>query len=448
GGWFLSNSKRELKKFRIADNTLVAGQAFQVFYESQFNPTNGSSIPFTFNSAHGDRAYLSQADANGNLTGYRAAVSFGAAANGVSFGRYVNSLGQEQFVAMSARSFGMDNPATVDQFHSGSGAANPAPLVGPVVLNEIMFYPPPNLAEDDTQNEFLELLNVTAENVPLFDPLAPTNTWKIQGGVDYTFPQNVTLPPGGTVLLVNFDPVLDQAALATFRVRYNLSSSVPLFGPYSGRLSNSGENLDLYRPDVPQAAPHPDAGFVPYILVESINYLAAAPWPAGADGTGASLQRNVAANYGNDPANWLVAAPTAGRLNSVNPDDTNSDGLPDAWQTQYFSSVTAPQAAPGADPDGDGFNNLQEYLAGTNPNLATSYLKIDSVQVSGSNRTISFTAVAGKTYTILYKTSLEDTLWQRLTNVAAQSVSGPVNIPEAASGTPTRFYRLVTPQLP
>lgn len=49
--------------------------------------------------------------------------------------------------------------------------------------------------------------------------------------------------------------------------------------------------------------------------------------------------------------------------------DGNGDGLPDAWQMQYFGCVTCPQAAPGADPDGDGFTNLQEFEAGTNPTL-------------------------------------------------------------------------------
>jgi len=49
--------------------------------------------------------------------------------------------------------------------------------------------------------------------------------------------------------------------------------------------------------------------------------------------------------------------------------DGNGDGLPDAWQVQYFGCVTCPQAAPGADPDGDGFTNLQEFEAGTDPTL-------------------------------------------------------------------------------
>jgi len=92
--------------------TISAG-AFKVFYEYQFNPTNGSSVPFTFNSAHGDRVYLSQSDAGGNLTGYRAVAKFGAAANGFSFGRYTNSAGAVEFVAMSRRSFGVEEPVGV-----------------------------------------------------------------------------------------------------------------------------------------------------------------------------------------------------------------------------------------------------------------------------------------------------------------------------------------------
>jgi hypothetical protein len=232
GGWFISNTQDDLKKFRIATGTMVPAGGFQVFYEYQFNPTNGSSVPFTFNSAHGDQLYLSQADGSGNLTGYRAAAKFGASANGVAFGRYTNSAGQADFVAMSARSFGTNNPATVEQFRTGTGAPNPYPLVGPVVINEIMYQPPsPDGIDDNTQDEYIELSNITPNTVPLFDPAAPTNTWKLQGGVDYAFPQNISLPAGGFLLIVNFDPVIDLVALAEFRSRFKNAANLPLFGP-------------------------------------------------------------------------------------------------------------------------------------------------------------------------------------------------------------------------
>jgi len=450
GGWFLSNSQDDFKKYRIADDTTMPAGGFKVFYEVQFNAANGSSTPFVFDAAHGDNVYLSQADTVGNLTGYRAEATFGAAPAGVSFGNYVNSVGESDLVAMSALSFGVDDPATLDQFRTGTGAANPYPLVGPVVINEIMYYPPSQDGiEDNIQDEYLELENITASSVALFDPAAPTNTWKITGGVSFTFPQNVTLSAGQTLLVVSFDPQLDPVALAEFRSRYNVSNSVPIFGPYGGHLSNNGESIALYRPDSPLLSPSPDAGFVPYVLVEQISYLPIAPWPTGAAGTGSSLQRLIGGAYGNDPANWWVAAPTAGQANTAHPFDSNTDGLPDAWQLQYFGSLSDPNAAPTADPDGDGFNNLQEYLAGTNPRNAASRLKLDSAVVAGSGIDIQFTAVAGKTYSVLWTGSLNNGTWTKLADVPAQSATGPITVTDPDNTLNTqRFYRLVTPQAP
>jgi len=444
GGWFISNSEENLKKYRVPDNTVVPGYGFKVFYEYQFDPTDGSSIPFTFNSAHGDRVYLSEADVNGDLSGYRAPASFGAAANGVSFGRYTNSVGQVAFVPLSARTFGVDDPVTVDQFRTGTGAPNAAPLVSPVLISEIMFEPPMIGLEDNTEDEYVELFNSATYAVPLYDLLAPTNTWEIKGGIDFTFPPNVTLPVGGALLLVNFDPNADLLTLASFRSRYGLSPTVPLFGPYGKKLSNSGESIGIYRPDTPQAPPHPDAGYVPSLLVEQVDYLSTAPWPAGAAGTGSSLQR-LSTAYGNDPANWTVAAPTPGQFTSGS-EDSNHDGLPDAWQIQYFGSISSPDAAPDVDYDHDGFSNRQEFLAGTDPTSAASALKFDLAEFVGGSTRLHFTAAAGKTYSILYKDGLTASSWLTLTNVTAQPVSTPITVSDPANGA-DRFYRLVTPAL-
>lgn len=48
--------------------------------------------------------------------------------------------------------------------------------------------------------------------------------------------------------------------------------------------------------------------------------------------------------------------------------DSDGDGIPDRWESQYFGNATS--ADPNADPDGDGRNNLQEFVAGTNPLVA------------------------------------------------------------------------------
>ena len=50
--------------------------------------------------------------------------------------------------------------------------------------------------------------------------------------------------------------------------------------------------------------------------------------------------------------------------------DSRGVGMPDWWQMQYFGNLNQP---PDGDYDGDGVNNLDEYLEGTNPTNAASY---------------------------------------------------------------------------
>jgi hypothetical protein len=52
------------------------------------------------------------------------------------------------------------------------------------------------------------------------------------------------------------------------------------------------------------------------------------------------------------------------------PEDSDGDGLPDAWETQHFGDTTSQDGA--GDPDGDGSANLAEYQAGTDPTSASS----------------------------------------------------------------------------
>ena len=316
-GWFLSDASSTLTKFRIPDGTIIPAGGYVVFYEYQFN-SNAMDNPFAFalNSSKGDEVYLSTATPDGILTGYRASASFGAALPGVSFGRYVNSVGKEDYVAMSARTFGVDDPNTVEEFRQGQGAPNAYPLVGPVVIRQIMYHPPDIGTNDNVLDEFIELYNTADYSVPLYDPAYPTNTWRLRDAVDYEFPTGTILEPGGSLIVVSFDPVVDTNALAAFREHYGVTNGLVIYGPYRGKLDNGSDNVELYQPDAPRMPPDPDAGHVPYVLVERVKYADIDPWPTAADGMGASLQRVSLSGYADDPTNWVAAAPVFGVTNS------------------------------------------------------------------------------------------------------------------------------------
>ncbi len=76
--------------------------------------------------------------------------------------------------------------------------------------------------------------------------------------------------------------------------------------------------------------------------------------------------------------------------------DQNGDGMSDVWTTRY--QVTTP---PDADPDGDGFTNLQESLAGTDPHDASSRPGIEHIEHATPHEVVlHWASVPGKHYRI------------------------------------------------
>lgn len=276
GGWFVTDSASVPKKYRIADGVIIPAGGYLTLTEAQFNPA-GSTNAFSLDGS-GDDIYVFSADGAGNLTGYSHGFHFGTAAENVSFGRQVISTGDEDFVAQVTPTLGL---------------ANSGPRIGPVVISEIQYHPAPG------EDSFVEIRNITGLAQPLFDEAHPTNTWRLNGA-GFVFPQGVTLQPGQFALVTDLSP-------EAFRTRYGVPLDVPVFGPYPGTLQNSGELLELQRPDAP------GSNKLDYITVDFVRYNDRGGWPAAADGGGPSLQKVDVAAYGNDPIFWTAARSTPGR---------------------------------------------------------------------------------------------------------------------------------------
>ena len=405
GGWFLSDEPDTPKKFRIPEGTMLPADGHVYFDEDDFN--SGATNSFALSST-GDDVYLFSANVASNLTGYSHGVDCGGAFNGVSFGRYVNRAGEESY------------PPRIDVTF---GATNSPPRIGPAVISEIHYHP------DVGGDEFVELLNLTGSPVPLFHTGFPTNAWKL-GGLGFTFPTNVTLGANATLLVVATNP-------ASFRARYSVPTNVLILGPYTGQLQDSGENLELQAPD------NPNTNTVPYVVLDAVRYNDRAPWPAGADGTGLSLQRVPVSGYGNEPLNWIAAAPTPGT--PVGGGDSDNDGMPDAWEQDHGTLAFVNDA--GDDPDHDGLTNLQEFLAGTHPNESASVLAL-SIMQDVDRVVLEFLAVSNLTYSVIYKLSLQDAFWLKLADIPALPTNRAVNVTNSLGGNSARFYRLTTPLQP
>ncbi|MHB9007542.1 MAG: lamin tail domain-containing protein [Limisphaerales bacterium] len=289
GHWYLTDRRTTPKKFRIPSPSIIPAGGFVTFDDSDFNPTPGVEPSFLF-SSHGEDVYLYSADADGNLTGYSHGFVFPASANGVSFGRYLTSTGESHYPAQAALTL---------------GAPNAGPRVGPVVINEIHYQP---LAGDA---EFLELKNLTASPVPLYNLDHPGLTWRLDG-LGFSFPPDTLIAANGIILLVSGDP-------AAFRTKHGVPAGVPIFGPFPGNLQDGGERLRLLRPDNPDLS-EDGQPIVPEIVVDEVRYDNRHPWPTEAAGSGASLERLNSQAYGDDPVNWRASpgAPSAGLPNSGN----------------------------------------------------------------------------------------------------------------------------------
>jgi uncharacterized protein (DUF1800 family) len=116
--------------------------------------------------------------------------------------------------------------------------------------------------------------------------------------------------------------------------------------------------------------------------------------------------------------------------------DLNGNGISDVWEWLYH----AQGVAPGDDPDGDGYSNLQEAIAGTDPFNPLSFPQITTGTFQQTNFSITLPCYLGKQYSLQSSDASWTNVWVTETNVVARSGT---NITLTATATNTaRFYRV------
>ena len=123
-------------------------------------------------------------------------------------------------------------------------------------------------------------------------------------------------------------------------------------------------------------------------------------------------------------------------------DDPGHGGVP-AWWANFYFGTTNGDVSGSADADGDGYSNFAEYVLGTDPTDATSYLNFAMTLSSNDVLTVNFSPCqGGRTYQLQTTANLESPFWTTLTNSYTVGTNGAGSFIINQSGATGFFYRL------
>jgi len=249
--WYLSDDIGKLKKWAIPGTNVISSADWIVFDE-----VSGFHSPITtgfgINKA-GEQVFLSYLPGTAQDR-VADALQFKGQENGLTTGRYAD--GNTNW---------MMTVPTRDTANS---------LTAPnMVISEIIYHPLPTTSnpENNTNDEYIELHNQSLTNIPLW---TVAGTWRINGEVEYIFPSNTTILASEHIRLVSFDPQTDLTARSQFLAAYHLTNGqFRLFGPFSGKLSNSNGRVALERPQEPDLP----GDSISWVIVDEAFYYNSAP---------------------------------------------------------------------------------------------------------------------------------------------------------------------------
>ncbi|HTD87316.1 MAG TPA: immunoglobulin domain-containing protein [Candidatus Binatia bacterium] len=129
--------------------------------------------------------------------------------------------------------------------------------------------------------------------------------------------------------------------------------------------------------------------------------------------------------------------------------DTDGDGLPDNWEVMHGLDATNSIDAT-LDRDGDGASNREEYLAGTDPEDAQSFLHIESIHCDDRPAWhVQFFAASNHTYCVEITDALyPGANWHSVADVPAMPANRIVEIVRPITNSMSRFFRIASPRSP
>ncbi|HLB75005.1 MAG TPA: lamin tail domain-containing protein, partial [Sedimentisphaerales bacterium] len=264
---YLSDGRFDLLQYEIPDGIVLQPGEFWTITEG----TPPSGLPFAMSYA-GETVFLTAATDAPSPQPLRVldAMRFGPSEADVTLGRYPD--GADNLLALSAATY---------------GTTNAQPLVGDIVINEIMYHH----GSRDERYEYIELHNKGAGAVSL-------DGWSFTDGITYDFNETsqVSSIPAGGYLVVAKDPALLEAAYD------NLTIGVNLVGPYEGELDDHTERIRLSYP-----YEDPETHDVNMITVDEVTYYDGGRWPIWADGQGASLELRDPRSNNDHPDAWAAS---------------------------------------------------------------------------------------------------------------------------------------------
>jgi hypothetical protein len=177
-----------------------------------------------------------------------------------------------------------------------------------VVFNEIHYHP----ADEANETEWIELHSLHGVDVDI-------SGWQLRGGVDFDFAEG-TIFPGHGFLIVAANP--NHASL----------SGLNALGPFTGKLANNGEALRLENRN--------------NRVMDRVSYGDDADWPAGPDGSGATLVKLNQNSSLSRPSNWAPSPEVGGSPGTTNfpvagqlPTQHDLIDLGDTWKFRDANSA-------------------------------------------------------------------------------------------------------------